>query len=287
MSPGTNPLTERRRLRIELRQTRDALKLTQKEVADALEWSPSKLIRIEKGTVGISVTDLKALLLHYQVTDPDAVDRLVRMARIGKQAAWWNEYRDIASLRFQKFVGLESSSIRIRQFQSLVFPGLLQSRRYVEALMTNSHTETGRRLMEARLKRQELIGEDGPEMIFIVDESVLHRQIGGAAVMRAQLRHVKEVAAHPNVTFRVMPFSAGVHKGMAASFEIFELSDEPDDYAVLLEQAHRDTLFEDASEETAEFVNIFSELGEVALPPEDTLRVIDQRLRELAEENEQ
>src|SRR4051812_2744378 len=45
------PVSEMRRLRTALRRHRDALGLTQREVADALEWSLSKMIRIEKGPI--------------------------------------------------------------------------------------------------------------------------------------------------------------------------------------------------------------------------------------------
>ncbi|MBW4717556.1 helix-turn-helix domain-containing protein [Saccharothrix obliqua] len=284
MTPGSNPLADRRRLRTELRQKRDALGMTQKDVVEALEWSPSKLIRIEKGSVGISITDLKALLLHYGVTDGETVDRLVRLARNAKSSAWWNEYRSV-SPRFQKFVAFESSAIRIRQYQGLVFPGLLQDRAYVEALMHESHTEHGQRMVGARLKRQEIITDDGPELRFILDESVLHREVGDHAVMRAQLEHVKELAAHPNVSVRLIPFSAGVHKGMTASFAIFELSDERDDHAVLLEGPYEDVLYEDPSDETAKYVDTFAELEEIALSPEETSVAFDRRLRRLGEED--
>ena len=79
MPTGDTPVSQLRRLRGELRQQRDARQLTQKEVAEALDWSPSKLIRIERGPVGISVTDVRALLQHYGVTDISRVEALVDM----------------------------------------------------------------------------------------------------------------------------------------------------------------------------------------------------------------
>src|SRR5262245_2049783 len=132
---GETPQSEHRRLMVALRQAREARQLTQKEVADALEWSASKLIRIERGTVGISVTDLKALLLHYEVTDTDEVDRMVEMARASKKAVWWQEYRELLPQDFYTFIGLEASAIRIKQFHGLVVPGLLQSEDYVKSIL--------------------------------------------------------------------------------------------------------------------------------------------------------
>lgn len=59
-----DPTVQRRRLRVELRKARDTAGLKQAEVARAMEWSPSKLIRIESGQVSISTNDLRALLTY-------------------------------------------------------------------------------------------------------------------------------------------------------------------------------------------------------------------------------
>jgi transcriptional regulator with XRE-family HTH domain len=285
MTPRADtPSSEHRRLRGRLRQARVALKLTQRDVADALDWSTSKLIRIENGSVGISVTDLKALLLHYEITDKADVDSLVEMARVSKRSEWWQEYRHEVGQQFLKFVGIEASAIRIRQYQNLLFPGLLQSPEYIKNLVTigSRNEKHAQVLYEIRLRRQELITiEHAPESFFIVDESVLHRQIGDAATMREQLLRVKEFADRPNITVQIMPFSAGVHRGMKSSFEILELSEEPDDYALLLEQAYKDELIPDPNEEAREYVQIFFEMEKAALPATETARMIDQRLEEM------
>lgn len=283
-SRAETPLGEHRRLMVELRQARDGLKQTQREVAEALEWSTSKLIRIENGSVGISVTDLRALLLHYGVTEQVHVERLVGMARASKKSMWWHEFREYLPQQFATFLGLEASASTIRQFQGLLVPGLLQSQSYIQTLQ--SLGEPGedeiRRQSEIRARRQEIINiNNGPETFFIVDEAALHRKVGDGTVMREQLLKLKEVTERPNVSIQVMPFSAGVHKGMKGSFEILEFSAEPDDYALLLEGVYRDQLIQIPSDETKEFVQIFAELEKIALPAGETPRVIDERLKQM------
>jgi transcriptional regulator with XRE-family HTH domain len=59
----------RRWLRTELREARRRAGFTQRQVASEMDWSPSKMLRIESGSVGISTTDLQALLRYYQVAD--------------------------------------------------------------------------------------------------------------------------------------------------------------------------------------------------------------------------
>ena len=77
--PGPSPLVPRRRLRTELRRARAGVGLTQDQVAAAMDWSLSKLIRIENGTVSISTNDLRVLLNLYQIHDRPRVDHLVEL----------------------------------------------------------------------------------------------------------------------------------------------------------------------------------------------------------------
>lgn len=283
MPRGQTPVNQRRRLLAELRDARDSVNLTQKDVAEALDWSTSKLIRIENGSVGVSVTDLRALLHHYGIGDRDRVDGLVTMARASKQQSWWDKYRIHYGQQFMTFLGLEASALRIRQFQMLVVPGLLQIPEYTRTLVATgtSDEEVIAREVEVRTKRQELLGENGPEMYFILDESVLHRTIGGPEVMRGQLLRLKELATKPNVVLQILPYAVGVHRGMKGSFEVFELTDNVDDYAVLLEQPYKDTLLPDSSEETREYVNIFFELEKLARPATETAKIIDEVLERM------
>jgi transcriptional regulator with XRE-family HTH domain len=276
MPTGDTPVRQLRRLRVELRRRRDALRLTRKEVAEALDWSASKLIRIERGPVGISVTDVRALLQHYRVTDAARVDALVEMARASKKPVWWHQYREFYAPAFLTFIGLEASSVRVRQFQGLVVPGLLQHRDYAGAMIGSRKPDDQRVVLatDVRMNRQQLLEREGHESSFIIDESVLYRMIGSPDVMRAQLNHLIELGERPNVTIQVVPFSVGTHKGMKGSFELLELSESQDDYAVLLEQPYEDHLIEDTSDETREYVHIFGELEKIALSPVDSAALI-------------
>lgn len=285
MPRGGTPVSQLRRLRAELKTLREGLGQTQKDVADALEWSSSKVIRIENGPVGISITDLKALLFHYKVVDDERVDELLELARGSKQPAWWHRFKDVHSAKFLTFLGLESSAIRIRQFQQMVVPGLLQSPEYMRALLKSfgNSPEVVERGSTVRLERQRTVMvENDVETFFILEESVLHRLIGDEWVMRGQLLHLKELAARPNIRIQIVPFTAGVHRGLGVSFEIFQLSEQEDDYAMVVELPYQDRLIEESNEETKDYVAIFAELEKVALSPEDSLVLIDRLLGKLA-----
>ena len=76
-----DPSFYRRRVRDALRKAREAAGLTQRQAADILDWSVSKLVRIEAGTVGVSTTDLKALLNLYKISDEGQIKDLTEMTR--------------------------------------------------------------------------------------------------------------------------------------------------------------------------------------------------------------
>src|SRR4051794_41070755 len=120
---------QRRRLRVELRRARAAAGYTQRDVAEALDWSYSKLLRIENGQVGVSRTDLKALLDHYLITDEGQLKAFAQLARDGRRQPW-SAYRDVLNPDYMIYLGHEGSASTIRHFEQLVIPGLLQTEAY-------------------------------------------------------------------------------------------------------------------------------------------------------------
>ena len=81
MNVSATPLLLRRRIRTELLAARLKRELTQQQVAEAMEWSLSKMNRIEKAKSGISANDLKALLRLYGVTEEERTEEeLLRLA---------------------------------------------------------------------------------------------------------------------------------------------------------------------------------------------------------------
>ncbi|MEU0883522.1 helix-turn-helix transcriptional regulator [Lentzea sp. NPDC005914] len=282
MSVKGNPVAQQRKLLGELRQAREVLKLTQDSVAEALDWSTSKVIRIEQGKSGISVTDLRALLLHYGITEPTRVDELVDLARATKRPAWMAKYRGLPK-GFAQFIELESVAIRCRYMQTLLIPGMLQTRAYAAAVGAagGEDPESMQRGIDVRMHRQNLLGPDGPEMFFVIDESVLHRVVGGVEIMRDQLHRIRKLAATDQVSVQIVPFDAGLHPAMKGSFSILEISEDEEDYSLFLEQLYGSSLLQDDSEAVRQYLRYFLQLEKFALPASETPRVIDERLEHL------
>ncbi|GAB3449853.1 helix-turn-helix domain-containing protein [Actinophytocola sediminis] len=279
MAEGASQVMQQRRLRAELRRMRDTTGHTQRAVADSLGWSVSKVIRIETGAVHVSTSDVMALLHFYGVSDQDTTTRLLDVTR-AKEKSWWDAYRSVHSQQFLEFIAYEDSALRVRQFIGYVVPGLLQIEDYTRAIIRGyeSDEEKIERSVRIRKRRQQILDPDaGREIWFIIDEAALHRWIGGPAVARAQLVHLKEMARQPNISIRVIPFSAGMHIGMRASFTLLEFpSDE--DLIVNIEDPYREALVRDDLQTTSEFVEAFYSLQEVATQDEDLDKIIDSVL---------
>jgi transcriptional regulator with XRE-family HTH domain len=261
----------RRQLLAELRRLRPAHVHTQRQVAEALDWSPSKVTRIESGAVSISVTDLRALLGFYEVTDPAVVERLVGLARRSRRArSPFAVYADVFSPVALRFFDFEQSASWIGEVELLVVPGLLQTEEYARALMGvyDLAPEKAERFVDSRRIRQELLDRpDPPALSFVVDESVLLRAIGGRAVMRAQLQRLLDLATRPHVEIRVLPLAGGEHVGLRGPFVLLRFAGTNDPDVVYIEQRRGDVLFQDELEVTANHDRLFVELEKCAAPP--------------------
>jgi transcriptional regulator with XRE-family HTH domain len=282
-SPG--PAVQRRRLRAELRRVRLEAGLTQDQVAEAMDWSLSKLIRVENGSVSISTNDLKAILQYYKITDDQRVAELIAMGRVARERSWWSEHRDIASRQTLQLIEYEAAAMISRNFQLSVAPGLLQTEDYARSVLQQNNPERTRDEIDAlvgiRMHRQELIDRaDPPLLFFVLDEAVVRRQVGGPAVMQGQLQRLIEVGAKPNVTVEVVPFSAGFHLGTLGPFVIYEFPDDADDDTVYLENQQGEFINRDNPDEILAYRERFEHLRQVSLGPGRT----ESFLAELAEE---
>lgn len=222
MPSDEGPVVQSALLRDELVRLRTRRGLTQQQVAVALEWSPSKLIRVEGGKSSITKVDLDALLSEYGVTSESHRERLQALRSGTREAGWWNAYKDSVSPTYLKYVGFEAAAAFIRQFQTSFIPALLQTPEYSEIVTIAGSVEPHlvRPFVELRLRRQaELLRRSAPpRQYFVLDEGVIRRHVGikkDRSVMPNQLRFVADRAERDDlVTVRVLPFEAGAHTGL-------------------------------------------------------------------------
>ncbi|KAB1977855.1 helix-turn-helix domain-containing protein [Streptomyces triticiradicis] len=280
MPTAVDPSLNRRKLRLALKAARDKRGLTQREAADSLEWSLSKLIRIEAGTVSLSVTDLRAILHEYGVDDPDVVAELEEAARGSKGQSWWTEYNDVISQPFSQYLGYESAANDIRGYHPSLIPGHLQTADYIDALFQVGQPLAKAQLrIDLRLARQDRIfQEGGPQVEMILDEAALRRQIGGATVMRRQLTFLKELITQGKAILRVLPFSAGAHDSLDSSFFLLGFRDDED--VLYVAGPVGVSTIRDDRELVARYQECFEDLRGKALSEEDTVALIDELIEQ-------
>jgi transcriptional regulator with XRE-family HTH domain len=285
MAQSTTPVVAQRRLRAELRKAREDAGHTQKRVAEELGWSLSKVIRLETGATSVSTSDAMALIHYYDITDRARIDDLLSVTR-ARERAWWDEYSELYTQQFLNFLAYEDSASRIRQFQTLAVPGLLQTAGYARAVFEAYLDEEGRidRAVKVRLRRQKLLTRpDVPELIFMLDEAVIHRWVGGQEVMIEQLTRLKEVndLDNPSIIVRIVPYSAGVNPGMKGSFVVFDFPADEDDPVVNVEEPNSEALVRDNPETTSNYVEAFLALEELALSKAESTELIESTINNM------
>ena len=112
-----------------------------------------------------------------------------------------------------------------------------------------------------------------------MDEAVLRRPVGGTAVMHAQLLRLAEAARQPGVRLQAIPFARGGHAAASGSFSIlrFEERDLPD--VVYMEQL-TSAVYLDQRADVEHYLEIVNQLSGEALTPADTVRFIEQVIKE-------
>lgn len=275
MTTVQDPTVQRRRLRLELRRARDAAKLRQADVASAMDWSPSKLIRIERGDVSISTNDLRALLSHYGVKDDERVNDLLELARSARGASFYDQYGDLLKPGFKEYLAYESSASVIRQYDPIRIPGLLQTEEYARALFAGlgtAGTEAADKGWTVRQHRQEVVHDrdNPPDMLFVLDEAALLRHVGGIQVMRRQLERLRDFAAESYITIQILPFNRGAHPGMSGNFIVLEFTDPNLDDLLHLESIDSITIRDD-TDLIARYLDEFEQLQNLALSPDESV----------------
>ncbi|WBB79568.1 helix-turn-helix transcriptional regulator [Micromonospora sp. WMMD882] len=281
----------RRQLGRLLTELREEAHVTLDTVAEALDCSRQKLWRIEKGLVPIRAVDARAMCDLYQVSD-DMRAIVAGLAKETRAKGWWHSYGDVVPSWFSLYVGLESSASMLRRYDAELIPGLFQTREYAAELFRrkNPHLSAAERekMVEVRLHRQHVLVRRlpaAPALRVVLSEAVLRRGIPDRLAMVGQLRHLLSVAALPNVSVRVLPFSAG--PPLASETGSFVLLDFPrplgraatEPTTVYLENI-TGALYLDRPTEVAAYEHVWRDLETLAPDEAESARLITSIIEE-------
>ena len=217
---------------------------------------------------------------------------LRRLAPAARARGWWDAYAESLSPGYAGLLRLEAGSRALRTYCAVVPHALLMTPGYIRRVITATWQvpSTGR-------DRPAAPGVPAPaggprRTADRADDGVLDLR-GGASTRRCcgarsgrpttrppraarcrQLRHLVSVARWPNVSLRVLPFSAGIPPVSAGSFSLLEsrATGAPD--VVYLENKTRIS-FVDGEREVDRYVRDVAMLTSMALSEDDSVAFIE------------
>jgi transcriptional regulator with XRE-family HTH domain len=281
VTSSASPTVRRRRLAAELRRLRGSR--TGTTVAKALGWSPAKVSRYELGQGSFPLEEIEKLLNYYGVTEPRR-GQLLALAVEANERSWWDNYADVLSPEYLRFIGLEAEAMSELVWQVTAVPGLLQTEEYASAIHT-AHQQVVleppgvfERRTAVRMIRQQVLTLRNPplELSAVIDEAVLLRKVGSRAVMSDQLRHLAEMAQLPNVEVRILPLQSETSL-KADSFVVFGFSPEHESSKlgdVVSTEGVTDELRIEGESDTYMFRLIFNAFADASLSPEASRELI-------------
>ncbi|MFY9775662.1 MAG: helix-turn-helix transcriptional regulator [Trebonia sp.] len=281
---SAGPTVQRLVLGGHLRRLREQAHITTEQAAGVIRGSHSKISRMEHGRVGFKERDIADLLTMYGVTDADEREALLKLARESNTPGWWQGYADILPHWVEPYFGLEAAASFIRNYELQFVPGLLQTEGYALSLIRLGNAPTEEdvlRRAEARMSRQDILSRETPPRVWaVVDEGALRRPIGGAKVMREQLKHLIDMCDHPAVTLQVLPFQVASHPAMGGPFTILRFS-EPDLRDVVYIEQLTSALYLDKPAEVDSYLEVMEQLCLQAEPAARTPQILKDALNSL------
>ena len=288
---ATGSTVPRRQLGRYLRELRNGQRITVKTAAEKLEWSETKVWRIETGQTSLRSHDVE-LMCRIYAAPPDLTGALMGLARETKAKGWWHAYGDVIPEGFDVYIGLEEAASQLSAYQPELVPGLLQTGRYARAVIQADNPgvaeEEISRRVHVRIARQALVRRQTapPQLNLVLDEAILRRPVGGTQVMAAQLDSLAAAAALPNVALRVVPFRAGLHHGvMSGPFVILRFPPDGDGHdsepATVYVDGFTGALYLDKPREVDRYATAFETIWNAALDEPASLGLISKAAEEL------
>jgi transcriptional regulator with XRE-family HTH domain len=273
-----SPTVRQRELGKRLRELRNQHGLSVEDVAEKLLCSATKISRLETGNRRPSLHDVRDLCRLYDVDDSTSAE-LMDLARGANKQVWWTQYED---LNLDPFLGHEQVATSITSFTTYYIPALLQTEEYtrevIKAIAPRMNPDIFQQRVEVRMRRQQVLdGDNRPHYRVLLDEAVLHRQVGGPKLMAAQLDKVLEAERGGKVTVQVISFNAGIHAAQDSNFVLLEFGEETGMFPIVFIEGLAGNQYLERDIDIARYREAIDYLRDSALNPHESV----QRVAEL------
>lgn len=270
---ATSPTMRQRELGRRLRDLRVQHNLTVEDVGERLLCSATKISRLETGARPPSLRDVRDLCNLYEVDTATSAE-LMNLARGAREQTWWTQYND---LKLDPYLGFEQDAVAITSYTTYVFPALLQTEDYartiIKTVAPKMDPEIFQQRVEVRMLRQQVLEKAAaPRYRVLLDEAVLHRQVGGSDVMAAQLDKVLK-SARDKATIQVIPFSMGALAAQDSNFILFEFDDGS---STVFVEGLTGNSYHERKADVSRYRENIDNLRDSALSPKDSIEYIEQ-----------
>jgi len=277
---GTSPVARQRELGTRLRALRNERGLTVEEVAAELLCSTTKISRLETAARRPSLRDVRDLCVLYEL-DQQMSRELMSLAREARESGWWTEYPDLG---LDPLIGLEQEAASITCYSMYYMPGLLQTEEYAELIIKTVAPKMDLHVVQqrtaARMRRQEVLGDNGPFYNVILDEMVLRRGVGSPSLMAAQVGKVLRLARSDRITVQVIPFEAGAYAAADSYFVLLEFDDESNLWPVIYIEGLTDNQYLQRGLDIARYRETVEYLRDRALDPDGSIKFMENVRKE-------
>ncbi|MCG8924060.1 helix-turn-helix transcriptional regulator [Lentzea sp. CC55] len=259
---------------------RDAIEqsgMTQRRLAELLDWQEAKVSDLVQGKGGVTETDLVRLLSYCRAPSAD-VEHMLALFKESREKGWLLFPEDGVPEQLRSLVEQEQLASKITVWSMNLIPGHLQIASYIREVAQRSARKLKPAdvddLIRAKLGRQEIL-RPGREFVFYVHEQALRLPVGGQDVMRPQLNHINVMLVRQYISFRVVPIAVGAHAGLASSFVRLDYDRfEP----VVYVESHNTGLFLEDKASIDSYDDVLRGLDRDALDAEQSRRLINSML---------
>ncbi|MEH0397724.1 helix-turn-helix transcriptional regulator [[Kitasatospora] papulosa] len=273
LDPSASP---RALLGAELRHRRETAGLSQEDLGAPLFVSGSFIGQLEAGTRRMQADQAARL---DEVLGGDGF--FVRNCAALKASKYPDHFAEAAEA--------ERVATTIKEYAPLLIPGLLQTEAYARAVFRayqpTATEDVIEDLVASRLERAQILTDPTTPMLWVVlDEAVLRRKAGGAAVMAEALQQVAGMARRNRLIAQVLPFSLGAHAALDGGLKLMTFRDAPP-------LAYVDGLgmgrLQDDPATVVRYELTYDLLVAGALPPDASLALIESVSEDYAHEDQQ
>jgi transcriptional regulator with XRE-family HTH domain len=267
-----------------LRRLRQARGISREAAGYEIRGSESKISRMELGRVPFKERDVADLLRLYGVGESES-GTLLSLARRANAPAWWRQFGEVVPPWYLSYLGLEEAASLIRAYEAHSVPGLLQTPDYARAVLQREHGAASSREIDRRVelrctRQRVLTRAEPPQFWAVLDEAVLRREVGGPAVMRAQVQALLAASELPTVRLQIVRFHQGSATPAGFPFVILRFS-EPELPDVVYVEQLTGAVYLDKPGDVEHYAVAMERTCLEAEPPENTPAILGAALHEL------